>query len=42
VSTLLIRDAEVLVTMDAARREIRGGSMLARDAAIEAAGGGLV
>jgi len=38
VSTLLIRDAEVLVTMDAARREIRGGSMLARDAAIEAVG----
>jgi 8-oxoguanine deaminase len=38
VSTLLICDADVLVTMDAARREIRGGSVLVRDATIEAVG----
>jgi 8-oxoguanine deaminase len=38
VSTLLICDAEVLVTMDATRREIRGGSVLVRDATMEAVG----
>jgi 8-oxoguanine deaminase len=34
--TLLIRDAEVVVTMDAERRELRGGSVLVRGAAIAA------
>ncbi|EHR72839.1 cytosine deaminase-like metal-dependent hydrolase [Burkholderiales bacterium JOSHI_001] len=33
--TLLIRDAEVLVTMDAQRRELCGGSLLVRGPAIE-------
>lgn len=33
--TLLIRGAEVLVTMDAARRELRGASLLVRDGLIE-------
>ncbi|MGG7567120.1 8-oxoguanine deaminase [Rhodovulum sp. DZ06] len=40
MSTLLIRDAEVLVTMDGARREIAGGWLLARDGVIEAIGTG--
>ena len=33
--TLLIKGAEVLVTMDAARRELRGASLLVRDGLIE-------
>jgi cytosine/adenosine deaminase-related metal-dependent hydrolase len=35
MSTLLIRKADVLVTMDALRREIAGGSVFIRDGAIE-------
>jgi len=38
MSTLLIRNAEVLVTMDPERREIRGGGLFARDGFIEAVG----
>jgi cytosine/adenosine deaminase-related metal-dependent hydrolase len=36
--TLLIRDATLLVTMDAQRREIAGGGVFARDGVIEAVG----
>jgi 8-oxoguanine deaminase len=36
MKTLLIRDAEVLVTMDSQRRELRGGSLLLRGPALEA------
>ncbi|HUS55952.1 MAG TPA: 8-oxoguanine deaminase [Thermohalobaculum sp.] len=36
--TLLIRNADVLVTMDGTRREITGGGLLARDGVIEAVG----
>ncbi|WP_234413608.1 8-oxoguanine deaminase [Ideonella sp. A 288] len=35
-STLLIRDADVVVTMDDQRRELRGGSVLLRGPSIEA------
>ena len=38
MTTLLIRDATLLVTMDAQRREIAGGSVFIRDHAIEAVG----
>lgn len=38
MSTLLIRDATLLVTMDDARREIAGGGLFARDGVIEAVG----
>ena len=36
--TLLVRNATVLVTMDAARREIAGGGLFARDGVIEQVG----
>lgn len=36
--TLLIRNADVLVTMDAERREIAGGGLFARDGVIEQVG----
>ena len=36
--TLLIRNARLLVTMDAQRREIEGGGVFVRDHAIEAVG----
>jgi len=38
MSTLLIRDATLLVTMDAQRREIAGGGVFVRDNVIEAVG----
>jgi 8-oxoguanine deaminase len=38
--TLLIRNAHLLVTMDARRREIAGGAVFARDGVIEAVGAG--
>ncbi len=38
MTTLLLRDADVLVTMDAARREIPGGGVFIRDGVIEAVG----
>jgi len=38
MTTLLARNAEVVVTMDGARREIRGGGLFARDGIIEAVG----
>lgn len=38
MSTLLIRHARLLVTMDAGRREIADGAVFARDGAIEAVG----
>ncbi|MCK0199041.1 8-oxoguanine deaminase [Ancylobacter sp. 6x-1] len=38
MSTLLIRNAQVLVTMDGARREIAGGGLFARDGMIVAVG----
>jgi 8-oxoguanine deaminase len=38
LSTLLVKGAEIVVTMDAQRREIRGGSVFVRDNAIEAVG----
>ena len=38
MSTLLIRHARLLVTMDIARREIADGAVFARDGAIEAVG----
>lgn len=38
MSTLLVRNAEMLVTMDPERREIRGGGLFARDGFIEAVG----
>ncbi len=36
--TLLVRDAQLLVTQDGQRREIAGGSLFARDGVIEAVG----
>ena len=38
MTTTVIRHADVLVTMDAARREIRDGGMVLRDGVIEAVG----
>ena len=38
MSTLLLKDADVLVTMDAERREIAGGGVFIRDGVIEAVG----
>jgi 8-oxoguanine deaminase len=38
MATLLIRNARMLVTMDAQRREIRGGGVFVRDNVIEAVG----
>jgi cytosine/adenosine deaminase-related metal-dependent hydrolase len=38
MSTLLLKDADVLVTMDATRREIPGGGVFIRDGVIEAVG----
>jgi cytosine/adenosine deaminase-related metal-dependent hydrolase len=38
MKTLLVHDAEVLATMDDARREIRGGGFFARGGVIEAVG----
>jgi len=38
MTTLLLTDADVLVTMDAARREIPGGGVFIRDGVIEAVG----
>jgi 8-oxoguanine deaminase len=38
VPTLLVRNAEVLVTMDERRREIRGGGFFARDGRVVAVG----
>jgi 8-oxoguanine deaminase len=38
MSTLLLRDADILVTMDAARREISGGGVFVRDNLIEQVG----
>lgn len=35
MSTLLIKNADVLVTMDATRRELKGGSVFIRDGVIE-------
>jgi 8-oxoguanine deaminase len=40
MGTLLIRNAQLLVTMDARRREIVDGAVLARDNVIEAVGNG--
>lgn len=40
MTTLLIRNADVLVTMDGTRREIHGGGLFARDGVIETAGEG--
>ncbi len=39
MSTLLVRHASVLVTMDATRRELRDGGFFARDGVIETIGG---
>ena len=39
--TLLLKNADVLVTMDGTRREIPGGGLFARDGVIEAVGTGL-
>ncbi len=41
MATTLIKNADVVVTMDAARREIAGGDVLIRDGRIEAVGPGL-
>ncbi len=38
MTTLLLRDADVLVTIDATRREIPGGGVFIRDGVIEAVG----
>ena len=38
MTTLLVRHADVLVTMDAARREVRDGGLLVRDGRIEQVG----
>ena len=38
MTTLLIRNATLLVTMDEQRREIAGGGVFARDGVIEAVG----
>lgn len=40
MGSLLVRNAEVLVTMDPDRREIRGGGLFARDGLIEQVGPG--
>ena len=40
MTTLLVRNARLLVTMDAQRREIAGGGVFARDGVIEAVGAG--
>ena len=39
MSTLLIRNARLLVTMDAGRREIEDGAVFVRDQVIEAVSG---
>ncbi|PRD39949.1 UNVERIFIED_CONTAM: 8-oxoguanine deaminase [Trichonephila clavipes] len=41
MSEILVRNADVLVTMDGSRREIAGGDLLMRDGAIIAVGQGL-
>jgi cytosine/adenosine deaminase-related metal-dependent hydrolase len=41
MASVLIRNADVVVTMDGARRELAGGDILIRDGAIEAVGTGL-
>ena len=38
MTTLLLKDADLLVTMDADRREIPGGGVFVRDGVIEAVG----
>jgi cytosine/adenosine deaminase-related metal-dependent hydrolase len=38
---LLIKNADIVVTMDAARREVAGGDILVRDGAVVAVGQGL-
>ncbi|MGA7936291.1 MAG: 8-oxoguanine deaminase, partial [Kovacikia sp.] len=38
MSTLLVKNIHTLVTMDAARREIRNGALFVRDNAIEQVG----
>lgn len=38
MTTLLLKNADVLITMDAARREIAGGGVFIRDGVIEAVG----
>jgi cytosine/adenosine deaminase-related metal-dependent hydrolase len=38
LSTLLVRNATLLVTMDGQRRELAGGALFARDGVIEAVG----
>ncbi len=38
MATLLVKNAEVLVTMDGERREIRKGGLFARDGVIEQVG----
>jgi len=38
MSTLLVRNADVLITMDGARREIAGGGLFARDGMLEQVG----
>ena len=40
MTTLLARNADILVTMDGARREIPGGGFFAKDGVIEAVGVG--
>lgn len=40
MTVMLIKNAEVLVTMDGERREIEGGSVLVRDNVVEAVGNG--
>jgi cytosine/adenosine deaminase-related metal-dependent hydrolase len=40
MTTLLVRNARLLVTMDDARREVEGGGVFARDGVIEAVGAG--
>lgn len=41
MATLLLKNADVLVTMDGTRREIAGGGLFARDGVIEAVGDNL-
>ncbi len=41
MTTLLVRGADILVTMDGTRRELAGAGLLARDGVIEAVGGDL-
>ena len=38
MATLLIRNADVMVTMDGSRHEIAGGGLFARDGVIETVG----